>query len=172
MSTVTELLDNYAKADRKARNSERHKLISKLDALESRARHTRRGSPQRAALTAQADRIRKQLQVLLQQREEARARQREQQRWRREMGDSRALFDTVRADKQINLPLDKLRVPTHTMVSMGKGCSNTGSWQAKARWRTRPQQIGRACSTSSRSGSVLRLVGLPLALLPCFDFDF
>jgi hypothetical protein len=104
---------NGSEADRKARNSERHTLISKLDALAARVRLTRRGSPQRTAMQAQEARVQKQLHDLLQKREDARARQREQQRWQRELGGGRALFNTIRPDKVINLPLDTLRVPTH-----------------------------------------------------------
>jgi hypothetical protein len=113
VDTITSLLDGYAKADRKARNSERHTLISKLDALAARVRLTRRGSPQRTAMQAQEARVQKQLHDLLQKREDARARQREQQRWQRELGGGRALFNTIRPDEVINLPLDTLRVPTH-----------------------------------------------------------
>ena len=117
IAAVKRLLDGYAKADRKARCSERHTLISKLDALEARARGERRGTPARAALEAQAGRVRVQLQIVLQQREDAQARQREQQRWQRELGDTRALFDSIRPDKAINLPLDTLRIPTHVDAS-------------------------------------------------------
>jgi hypothetical protein len=60
VDTITSLLDGYAKADRKARNSERHTLISKLDALAARVRLTRRGSPQRTAMQAQEARVQKQ----------------------------------------------------------------------------------------------------------------
>ena len=114
---VTSMMADYAKAARKKRQSERCTLISKIDALTKLVRHERQRSPKRLQLEAQIKRAEAKLQVVLQQLANDKAKQYEQQRWRREMGDNKALFDTIKPDRAITLPADRIRIPTFVDLS-------------------------------------------------------
>jgi hypothetical protein len=111
VTTVSAMIDGYRTADRKANNCETHKLISKLDNLQRDMRRLHTLSPLLTALKAHAGRVRVQLHRVMQRRAEAHANTREQQRWRREQSDSKALYESIKPDKAINLPFDVLRIP-------------------------------------------------------------
>ena len=99
---VAELFDSWNKADRNARSHERHVLISKIDGCERSARESRGGGAKVRALRAQARRLTLRLQRVMLRMATQQVRLRQRQRWQREQGANRALFDTLntRADDQ------------------------------------------------------------------------
>ena len=73
------------------------------------ARRARPHTAERKAREAQAARVTAKLQIVLQTRMRAMAKQWEQRRWRQEQGDNRYLFATLEADKAIKLPIETLK---------------------------------------------------------------
>ena len=107
---VAALFDGWNKADRKARNHERHVLVSKIDRCERGARESHGDGAKVRALRAQAHRLTLKLQRLMLRMATQQVRLRQRQRWQREQGANRALFDTLKPEPTINLPLDEMRV--------------------------------------------------------------
>ena len=113
ISHITAAFDRFHQTDRTARRRDKHILLSTLNKLEAQARELKRASPHKQAIQAQTHRVKQKLQQHLDTEQRALARQYEQRRWRQEQSDSRALFNSIKPDKVINLPLDELRIPTH-----------------------------------------------------------
>ncbi len=109
-SRVSALFDDFRKEDRRRRQDERHTLISKLDACERSMRQQGNDGAHVAAMRAQIHRHTLKLQRLMMQIALAQGRSRQRQRWQRERGANKALFDTLKPEPTINLPLETIRV--------------------------------------------------------------
>ena len=109
---TAKLFDRFRKEDRKSRNKERYALISKLDDCEAALRAARGDAARCKGLKAQIQRHARKLQQHMERVALAHGQCRQRQRWQRERGATKALFDTIKPEPLINLPLDTIKV-TH-----------------------------------------------------------